>query len=195
MGRHWKGPPPVRKPPSQARAPVEGRLVAHRDGYGFVITDEPLRGVTGDIFIGPAARGDALHGDRVLVSNVRVRADGRAEGHIQRVLERAQTTVETKNAEIRKNVLKYDEVMNEQRKVIYRRRDQILEGVDLKTAAMEYLAEAYTNEPVEITEMRAKSLALAARQMAEHKGRTWTEVLNQALNELETALPKYESAV
>jgi preprotein translocase subunit SecA len=32
--------------------------------------------------------------------------------------------------------------MNEQRKVIYRRRDQILEGADLKTAAMEYLAEA-----------------------------------------------------
>jgi preprotein translocase subunit SecA len=32
--------------------------------------------------------------------------------------------------------------MNEQRKVIYMRRDQILSGVDLKTAAMEYLAEA-----------------------------------------------------
>src|SRR5262245_59604375 len=32
--------------------------------------------------------------------------------------------------------------MNEQRKVIYQRRDQILEGTDLKSAAMEYLAEA-----------------------------------------------------
>ena len=41
-----------------------------------------------------------------------------------------------------KNVLKYDEVMNEQRKVIYQRRDQILAGEDLKSAAMEYLAEA-----------------------------------------------------
>lgn len=59
----------------------------------------------------------------------------------------------------------------------------------------EYLTEAYPKEPVEITEMRAKSLALAARQMAEHKKRTWTEVLNQALNELEESLPKYESAV
>ncbi|MCB0999643.1 MAG: SEC-C domain-containing protein, partial [Acidimicrobiales bacterium] len=38
--------------------------------------------------------------------------------------------------------LKYDEVMNEQRKVIYQRRDQILAGSDLKSAAMEYLAEA-----------------------------------------------------
>jgi preprotein translocase subunit SecA len=61
---------------------------------------------------------------------------------VTKAIERAQTTVEQRNGEIRKNVLKYDEVMNEQRKVIYRRRDQILEGADLKTAAMEYLAEA-----------------------------------------------------
>ncbi len=61
---------------------------------------------------------------------------------VTKAIERAQTTVETKNAEIRKNVLKYDEVMNEQRKVIYARRDQILEGMDLKSAATEYLSEA-----------------------------------------------------
>jgi preprotein translocase subunit SecA len=61
---------------------------------------------------------------------------------VTKAIERAQTTVETKNAEVRKNVLKYDEVMNEQRKVIYKRRDQILEGEDLKGAALEYLAEA-----------------------------------------------------
>ncbi len=61
---------------------------------------------------------------------------------VTRAIERAQTTVEQRNGEIRKNVLKYDEVMNEQRKVIYQRRDQILAGVDLKVAALEYLAEA-----------------------------------------------------
>ena len=61
---------------------------------------------------------------------------------VTKAIERAQTTVEQRNAEIRKNVLKYDEVMNEQRKVIYARRDQILEGADLKTAAMEYLSDA-----------------------------------------------------
>ncbi len=61
---------------------------------------------------------------------------------VTKAIERAQTTVETKNAEIRKNVLKYDEVMNEQRKVIYRRRDQILDGEDLRAAAMEYLSDA-----------------------------------------------------
>jgi preprotein translocase subunit SecA len=61
---------------------------------------------------------------------------------VTKAIERAQTTVEQRNGEIRKNVLKYDEVMNEQRKVIYQRRDQILAGEDLKAAAMEYLAEA-----------------------------------------------------
>src|SRR6056297_2956407 len=61
---------------------------------------------------------------------------------VTKAIERAQTTVETKNAEIRKNVLKYDEVMNEQRKVIYKRRDQILEGEDLRAAGMEYLEDA-----------------------------------------------------
>jgi len=61
---------------------------------------------------------------------------------VTKAIERAQSTVEQRNGEIRKNVLKYDEVMNEQRKVIYQRRDQILDGTDLKSAAMEYLAEA-----------------------------------------------------
>lgn len=61
---------------------------------------------------------------------------------VTKAIERAQSTVEQRNGEIRKNVLKYDEVMNEQRKIIYQRRDQILDGLDLKAAAMEYLAEA-----------------------------------------------------
>jgi preprotein translocase subunit SecA len=61
---------------------------------------------------------------------------------VTKAIERAQTTVEQRNGEIRKNVLKYDEVMNEQRKVIYQRRDQILNGADLKSGAMEYLADA-----------------------------------------------------
>ncbi len=61
---------------------------------------------------------------------------------VTKAVERAQTTVEQKNAESRKNVLKYDEVMNEQRKVIYARRNQILDGEDLRDEALERLAEA-----------------------------------------------------
>ena len=43
----------------------------------------------------------------------------------------AQTQVEAQNFEIRKNVLKYDEVLNRQRTVIYAERRQVLEGADL----------------------------------------------------------------
>ena len=64
---------------------------------------------------------------------------------VSKAIERAQTTVESRNAEIRKNVLKYDEVMNEQRKVIYAKRDQILDGADLREQLMADLEEAMTN--------------------------------------------------
>ena len=61
---------------------------------------------------------------------------------VTKAIERAQNTVEQRNAEIRKNVLEYDEVMNEQRKVIYKRRDQILDAADLRAEALDYLVEA-----------------------------------------------------
>jgi preprotein translocase subunit SecA len=61
---------------------------------------------------------------------------------VSKAIERAQGTVEARNAEIRKNVLKYDEVLNEQRKVIYKRRDQILEGDDLREEAIDSVSAA-----------------------------------------------------
>jgi iron complex transport system substrate-binding protein len=47
---------------------------------------------------------------------------------VSKSIERAQRQVESQNFEIRKNVLKYDEVMNRQREVIYEWREAILEG-------------------------------------------------------------------
>ena len=44
---------------------------------------------------------------------------------VTRSIKNAQTQVESQNFEMRKNVLKYDEVMNEQRKVIYRERREL----------------------------------------------------------------------
>ena len=61
---------------------------------------------------------------------------------VTKAIERAQRTVEDRNFEIRKDVLKYDEVMNEQRKVIYRRRQQILDGGDLREEAIEAIESA-----------------------------------------------------
>ncbi len=58
---------------------------------------------------------------------------------VTKSVERAQTTVEQRNAETRKNVLRYDEVMNNQRRVIYQLRGQILEGAELREQALEHL--------------------------------------------------------
>ena len=79
--------------------------------------------------------------DRALPEDVPIEAK-----MVTKAIERAQNTVEQRNAETRKNVLKYDEVMNAQRQVIYERRKQILDGADLKSQALEYLATALQNE-------------------------------------------------
>jgi preprotein translocase subunit SecA len=54
---------------------------------------------------------------------------------VTRAIKSAQTQVEQQNFEVRKNVLKYDEVMNQQRKVIYAERRRILEGENLAQQA------------------------------------------------------------
>jgi preprotein translocase subunit SecA len=64
---------------------------------------------------------------------------------VSRAIERAQNTVEGRNAEIRKDVLKYDEVMNEQRKVIYKRRQQVIDGEDIHDATIELIEERLTD--------------------------------------------------
>ncbi len=48
-----------------------------------------------------------------------------------RAIERAQQKVEQRNYEIRKNLLKYDDVMNDQRKVIYEQRIEMMEATDV----------------------------------------------------------------
>jgi preprotein translocase subunit SecA len=63
---------------------------------------------------------------------------------VSKAIERAQNTVEGRNAEIRKDVLKYDEVMNEQRKVIYGRRQQVIDGEDIHDATIEMIEERLT---------------------------------------------------
>ena len=59
---------------------------------------------------------------------------------VAKAIERAQNTVEARNAEIRKDALKYDEVMDQQRKVIYGKRLQIIDGDDLEEHTEDLLA-------------------------------------------------------
>lgn len=63
---------------------------------------------------------------------------------VTRAIKSAQTQVEQQNFEVRKNVLKYDEVMNQQRKVIYEERRRILEGENLADQAHKMLVDVIT---------------------------------------------------
>ncbi|MET8156010.1 preprotein translocase subunit SecA [Sphaerisporangium sp. NPDC005289] len=62
-------------------------------------------------------------------------------GIVSKAIASAQHQVEQQNFEIRKDVLKYDEVMNRQRKVIYAERHRVLEGADLHEQVREFITE------------------------------------------------------
>ncbi len=89
----------MRRPQPSAladRHEVEGRLVLHHDGYGFVVPDSPMPQLDGDVFIPRDAIEDAMHGDHVLAQIQRlggVTGAQRAEGRIIRILGRAHPTV------------------------------------------------------------------------------------------------------
>ena len=60
---------------------------------------------------------------------------------VSNAIRSAQTQVEAQNFEIRKNVLKYDDVMNRQREVIYGERRLVLEGEDIGVQVKDFVAE------------------------------------------------------
>ncbi|CAB4908069.1 unannotated protein [freshwater metagenome] len=60
---------------------------------------------------------------------------------VSNAIRSAQTQVEAQNFEIRKNVLKYDDVMNRQREVIYGERCLVLEGKDIQGQVAEFMSE------------------------------------------------------
>ena len=64
---------------------------------------------------------------------------------ITKAIERAQTKVESNNFGIRKNVLKYDDVMNAQRKVIYTERDKVLDGEDMHESIVAMIKDIISN--------------------------------------------------
>ncbi|MCX7933923.1 MAG: preprotein translocase subunit SecA, partial [Planctomycetota bacterium] len=66
---------------------------------------------------------------------------------VSRSIENAQRKVEERNFEIRKNLLEYDQVMNEQRLIVYERRQRWLEGQGLRESAIE-LCENYIAKKV-----------------------------------------------
>jgi len=67
---------------------------------------------------------------------------------VSNAIRSAQTQVESQDFEMRKNVLKYDDVMNRQREVIYGERREVLEGADISEQVSEFIDDtiaAYVN--------------------------------------------------
>jgi preprotein translocase subunit SecA len=67
-------------------------------------------------------------------------------------IEGAQKKVEEQNFVMRKNVLKYDDVMNSQRMVIYEQRRRVLEGADLREEVLGWIDEVIANVVAEFTQ-------------------------------------------
>jgi preprotein translocase subunit SecA len=90
-------------------------------------------------------------------------------GMLSKQIEKAQKKVEEQNFLLRKRVLEYDDVMNEQRRVVYKYRDEVLEGRDMGPVARENVADVirrvvdeYTvSEYVEDWDVNALFTALA----------------------------------
>ncbi|GAB4062602.1 preprotein translocase subunit SecA [Angustibacter speluncae] len=92
---------------------------------------------------------------------------------VTRAIQSAQSQVEARNFEIRKNVLKYDDVMNRQREVIYAERRRVLEGADLHEQVQHFLDDVVT--------------AYVEAATAEGFGEDWD--LDQLLTALRTLYP------
>jgi len=63
---------------------------------------------------------------------------------VSNAIRSAQTQVESLNFEMRKNVLKYDDVMNRQRTVIYSERREVLEGADISEQVQNFMRDTLT---------------------------------------------------
>ena len=94
--------------------------------------------------------------------------DGQPIEHkwVSRSVERAQKKVEERNFEIRKRLLEYDEVMNEQRIMVYEHRQQILRGEELKElvlrmvrGAIDRTLDTYCSDEVQVSEWQVDDVA------------------------------------
>jgi preprotein translocase subunit SecA len=92
---------------------------------------------------------------------------------VSRAIQSAQSQVEGRNAEIRKNVLKYDDVMSRQRDAIYNDRRHILEGDDIQERIAGFLQDVVTD--------------VVNQHIVEGTGKDWD--LDALWNDLKTIYP------
>jgi preprotein translocase subunit SecA len=134
-------------------------------------------------------------GDRIknIMQRFKVPDDQPMEASIlSRQIENAQKKVEEQNFVMRKNVLKYDDVMNKQRTVIYEQRRAVLEGADLSEQMKDWIDEvvernvrAYTdseyNEEWDLDELCKQMEALYGSEITADELREEVELTPEAL--------------
>jgi len=96
---------------------------------------------------------------------------------VSRGIENAQKKVESRNFEIRRNLLDYDDVLNQQREVIYSQRRRVLEGEDMRQPVLgmvdeiiDRMVEEYTAEKGFLEDEDARALLERAEDMFARKG-------------------------
>jgi len=116
---------------------------------------------------------------------------------INKALERAQKRVEGRNYDIRKTLLKFDDTMNDQRKVIFEQRKEILKSENLNnviSSFLEDLIKNYSNEKTiyerenQINAFKAKIKPVLGRSISDEK---ITNILKLKNNEFENEIKKY----
>ena len=65
---------------------------------------------------------------------------------LSNAIEQAQKTVESRNFQVRKNTLEYDDVMNVQRNIIYEQRRQVLDGEDIRASIQDMIKQVVSEE-------------------------------------------------
>jgi preprotein translocase subunit SecA len=120
---------------------------------------------------------------------------------VSKAIERAQSQVESQNFEIRKNLLKYDEVLSKQREEVYRARRNLLEGEDLTERARQMLEDVieqtvgtYANPEVHADEWDWDGLRAALHQLYPSKLADGLEEETGSYQELVAALLEEASA-
>jgi len=113
---------------------------------------------------------------------------------VSKALETAQRRVESRNFEIRKHLLEYDDVMNRQREIIYGERDRVLKGENLREHIFEMLEDVteslllrYVNPDIREEEKRPEELAGVLSQKF---GTSFVEALKEAGTAIEELLEK-----
>lgn len=140
-------------------------------------------------------------------------AEGEAIIHpwINKALEKAQQKVEARNFDIRKQLLKYDDVMNDQRKVIYEQRREIMEAEDvhdfilaMREEVIEDLvhrfipenayADQWATAPLHEECLRIFGLDLPIKEWADEEGIADAEIRNRIQQAVEERMAEKEQA-